>query len=182
MKEGDNFVFTDPSYGYSIKFPEDFHFNASEELQQKLAEDLKNDTNLEISKSVGLRFFIFRYEPETVPFNPNLNCTVEQVSPAAGELTTKTYTEFAREQLKTQLKATFAGESVPVDVNGTEFYRTDYQFVLPGADLSLKARVYSYYDPSSRVAYGFTIGAKQDDTSDDREELDQVFQSLTMPK
>lgn len=182
VKEGDHFVFTDPNYGYSLKFTDDFHFNANPELQEELKKTMHDTMNMDLPSSVGLRFFIFRYEPDSVPFNPNMNCTVEQVAPSAGDLDTEKYTGFARQQLASQLKATFEGESVPVDVNGTEFYRTDYKFVLPGANLPLKARVYSYYDPSTRVAYGFTIGTTQDDDSDDVEELDKVFQTLQMPK
>ena len=181
VKEGDHYVFTDPEYGYSISYPEDFFFDASPELEKLVQQFSKENMDMDMPKSVGIRCFIFRYKPQSVEFNPNLNCVVEKVSPAMGNIDTKQYTTLARGILQKQLKATVKGESTSEMINGKEFYRTDYSFPLPGTELVLKSRAYTYYDPSQRVAFGFPLGTFEGDESDDMEELDRVLHTVKMP-
>ena len=181
VKEGDHYTFTDPEYGYSISYPEDFYFDASPELEKQVEQFSKDNLDLDMPKSVGIRCFVFRYKPQSVEFNPNLNCVVEKVPQAMGNIDTKQYTTLARGILEKQLKANIKGESTPEMVNGKEFYRTDYTFLLPGTELVLKSRAYTHYDPSQRVAFGFTLGTVEGDKSDDMDELDKVFHSVKMP-
>jgi len=174
---GNQMVFSDPTYPYTISFAPSLHFNANPELVQAVQDYSKSELNMEVASNVALRFFL-SIHPMGTPNNPNLNCAVEKLPAQASNITTEQYLEMSRQNLVKMLKADIKGPSVPVQVNGKTFYRVDYQMTEPRSGTKLDVETYIYLDEANGLGYNFAVGGAAGTSEQQLEPLRKAFKTV----
>jgi hypothetical protein len=181
----------DPIFRYTISHPKEYYFTNDPRFTRK-AINLAKESNPNLAKlmgeSIGLQFFIFRFQLGTpgIAFNPNINLVTEKIPailpPGIKLKTTKDYFDISLQNLPlllSKVKVIEAGTSF--QLNGLEFYRVSYTHEQAMQEQTLKARVlqYFYLQKETNIAYVITFSdltANYDQHVADMEKVMQTFQ------
>lgn len=123
------------------------------------------------------KFFVFRYKPGSVQFNPNLNLTIEAIPAGVTLADTKAYMDIAVKNVQTQLaNMKIAYNPVPVTINGKVFYKYLYTSDINSNKLLISQ--YAYYNKKNRTVYVFTVGDVVDNYLKDAGALEQILKTV----
>lgn len=177
VREGEGWRFTDPVYGYSLCFADNFVLEANPEAMRSMAEYSKEVLGPDSCQPLGPRFTLTdstRFRPD---FVPSLNAVVQSFAGGAA-ISREQFFGKAKEQVEAGLKGARVTGQQWVVLNGLEFYRLDYEFPFPPTGTLIYARCYAYYDVKARVGYAFTVGASGPSAPEDMEALEVPLRTI----
>lgn len=177
VKEGEHWKFTDPVYGYSLTFSDDFVLEANADAMREVAEHGKE---VLLSESAGLRprFTLINTRLMRPDFVPSMNATVHQMPPSA--LSPDQFYAAARSEIESGLQGAVVTGEQRVEIHGTSFHRVDYQFPIPALERLAYARCYCFYDQTSGLAYAFTLGSSGPRAQQDMEVFEAPMSTVRL--
>lgn len=177
-------TYTNEGWGYSISYPETYRLIDDPKILKRImqvgADKLLSkpedaQTHDVVQKISGQQFMILVPPEEGEKQNATLNLIIEQVGVAG--YTNESYFQAAVSYLP-KIHAQIVGKAKKVTIQGLPFNTIEY--LLQAPDSTLKNRVYSYYDSTSRTAYVFNVAGRQGVDEAGIESLNKVMKSFKL--
>lgn len=178
VRNGDGWLFTDPEYGFSLSYSDDFKFRSQQTMKAILE---ARGSNMQSSPNHSTRMTLGAVRLKREKYVPNLTASVQGRHPALDPLTNLEYANSLKERMTAGDGAIFQGAPQPEIINDVEFYR--FELVQEVTGRPLYSRVYCHYDSDALLGYIFLLSTRsQKHRGSDLDFVEKAFRTVRLTK